>query len=926
MECDVAPAGEGRVGHQLSEDVAGNVMPGANVEAATLNNKQNDDPKPIVNDGAGSSIERTADKSATTTQSEKRPIEVPSSTCMNNSFHIDLGAHQKKVAKTVEETGAWNCSNGLCNEEDDSFMFTCKSCSGVCHYRCTNLPLYEIARYLGPGRRVYECVACVKIPEKLKTYRMRSTEVINKSSGTRVHNSKVLVKDITALEKDIIDKDFLIRSQKEIIEKIRTQTQASIEESIENNDAFIALKAERDELLENAKEQSIELAIRFSEIRSLKSQIESRINTACADGVNNSQSDINTEAWQNIKVERDELLVLVKQKDKEIGECSVIIENLKKKIEGKEVDECSTDLVMNETALKLAEMTDRNHDLTRRLEEKNTLVGKMESLVESKQDVVDAKAEVIDNLKTIITIMKSEKEVVINNEPSDMTSNVTSGGESVEVETPAVKNGVTESCEFLQIHGANGVIMNPFLLWVDIQRKMNPENVWKESALEKFASTEITEAKEILWRVAGQDHIGKIVKRQGSSKSTSEISDICGGLNKLVEKDKLPLFVCTSGMVASTPIYTGGSPGINQTDVGDHLKKIDESIKKTLNEITKSMETKLAKDDEPASNSDEAAKHIDTPLCDTIPIDDTVPRQGDRSEREPWTHVPRRRQSMGNEKPLPSHMTHLVVSNVDLDVRGLQIVQFLENKDISVTDWDLLTTRDDASFLTYRITVSKADAEKLKDDSLWPGETQFRPFKPSKKQNSREASGRRPGNRSRGTNTGENSDRRNHNTDSKTMRQPLFLPVNNHRVNVYPTRTAPTEFDTSGIIIPGNMYGEGTYADVVSQSIPWNEMQQSSTHFGRNVPVTMMRNPVGQRASMDALNREHQRNTQFVSNAPGVVERNRVGQYADIINGRDNSTGTSYPGNANRGPSWSEVCHPPRVRFVDRIGVDQFIQ
>ena len=117
----------------------------------------------------------------------------------------------------------------------------------------------------------------------------------------------------------------------------------------------------------------------------------------------------------------------------------------------------------------------------------------------------------------------------------------------------------------------------------------------------------------------------------------------------------------------------------------------------------------------------------------------------------------------------------------------------------------------------------------------------------------------------------------------------------------------------------------------------------------------MMRYPVGQRTPMDAFNAEHLRNTQFVSNAPGTVERNRIGQYgpvgtfnadllslrtpwnstesannvdrqADIINGRDNYTGTSYPGNANRGPSWSEVCHPPRVRFVDRIGADQFIQ
>ena len=42
----------------------------------------------------------------------------------------------------------------------------------------------------------------------------------------------------------------------------------------------------------------------------------------------------------------------------------------------------------------------------------------------------------------LLLLLKSEKEVV-NNEPCDMTSNVTSDSEAVEVETPAVKNGVT---------------------------------------------------------------------------------------------------------------------------------------------------------------------------------------------------------------------------------------------------------------------------------------------------------------------------------------------------------------------------------------------------------------------------------------------------------------------------------------------------
>ena len=196
-------------------------------------------------------------------------------------------------------------------------------------------------------------------------------------------------------------------------------------------------------------------------------------------------------------------------------------------------------------------MTDSNKELSRRLEEKTILVGKVESLVESKQDLVSAKNEIIDNLKVIISTMKNEKEDV-RNEANNLTSNVNPCGVSSEKETLSVaNNGVTESCEFLQIHGTNGVIMNPFLLWADIQRKMNPENLWKESAQKKFVNTEITEAKETLWRVSGEEYLGKMVRRQGSGKSTSEIADICGAFKKLVEKDKLPLFLCTSGMVAS---------------------------------------------------------------------------------------------------------------------------------------------------------------------------------------------------------------------------------------------------------------------------------------------------------------------------------------------------------------------------------------
>ena len=45
-------------------------------------------------------------------------------------------------------------------------------------------------------------------------------------------------------------------------------------------------------------------------------------------------------------------------------------------------------------------------------------------------------------------------------------------------------------------------------------------------------------------------------RKQGLNKSMSEINDIFSALNTLSEKDKIPLFMGSSGMVAKTPIYS----------------------------------------------------------------------------------------------------------------------------------------------------------------------------------------------------------------------------------------------------------------------------------------------------------------------------------------------------------------------------------
>ena len=193
---------------------------------------------------------------------------------------------------------------------------------------------------------------------------------------------------------------------------------------------------------------------------------------------------------------------------------------------------------------------------------------------ETKTELLKAKDEIIGNLKAIIENIRGEI-LVVKGQGND-TSNLTSldvdsqlsmhddqqvgcgDNSSVEgksPETEKLENSVKDCCDFLQNHGINGAIFNGFLTWVDIQRKSVPQNMWKLQSRKSFTKEEISLAKEAIWRTAGDSLIGKIIRRQGENKSQAEVNYICVALKQLAEKDRLLLFLSTSGMIAQTPIY-----------------------------------------------------------------------------------------------------------------------------------------------------------------------------------------------------------------------------------------------------------------------------------------------------------------------------------------------------------------------------------
>ena len=103
-----------------------------------------------------------------------------------------------------------------------------------------------------------------------------------------------------------------------------------------------------------------------------------------------------------------------------------------------------------------------------------------------------------------------------------------------------------ECCEFMEVYATNGVVLTGFLLWLDIQRQIKPENLWKEQAVQRFLKEEITDAREILCRTAGDSIIGKTILRKGTTKMVSEVNDICTASKLLSDKE--------STLVSQTPM------------------------------------------------------------------------------------------------------------------------------------------------------------------------------------------------------------------------------------------------------------------------------------------------------------------------------------------------------------------------------------
>ena len=309
------------------------------------------------------------------------------------------------------------------------------------------------------------------------------------------------------------------------------------------------------------------------------------------------------------------------------------------------------------------------------------------------------------------------------------------------------------------------MITDAVLIWIDIQRMTTAENIWKRQALSHFTTEEISTAKNEMWSRCGEQKLGKLIRRQGSSKTKAELNDTSAAFKSLAENDMLPLFIALSETLRRTPIFNVDLTNNTNDAIATRLKILEETINAVIS-MNKGLMTNNEKMvDENTSSAKSNSINITSSsnaLYSDIVAQQATNKSTVNNEKEIKKIAQRRQNGIlhGTAQDQSRDMTFaantdLVAYGVATQVTGIEMSKFIEDKGIKVLDCVLLTKCEHVQTLSYKVTIRACDYEKSQDASIWPYRIGVRSFKNAKSRYQNSAL------------------RRNHRTQSKITTIPL---------------------------------------------------------------------------------------------------------------------------------------------------------
>ena len=399
--------------------------------------------------------------------------------------------------------------------------------------------------------------------------------------------------------------------------------------------SYIGVKETKDEVLEKTLNvRTEEGESRIEVIKSLKKTQKTLQDLICdKDEIIESQKELLKvkSLEKNIKVS-----TMVEKESNEIDKKRN--RDMPSKLDSQTLNEKNDAAVNVELAnltCQLSSAEQRYTDMGKRLEDQALILHKTELAYESQTELLNAKNEVIEHLKTFLEHQKNDSA----SNKQTLRSEVETVGQLANDELTPPIPGLQESVLCLRNTALHGVILNGLLVWVNIQRRTTAENIWKAIATKHFTKEEITDAKEAPWDVGDSNALGKQIKRQGPSKSSTELDDISTALTILAEKKILPLFITTSNMLMRTPSYNLNTHDADNDAVVNRLKLLEDSVnafignqcdhnKELFNKYEKLVVSRTAE----TTKLDEIIKELNTnELQDNRPIN--TPTNNDNADR-----------------------------------------------------------------------------------------------------------------------------------------------------------------------------------------------------------------------------------------------------------------------------------------------------
>ena len=143
-----------------------------------------------------------------------------------------------------------------------------------------------------------------------------------------------------------------------------------------------------------------------------------------------------------------------------------------------------------------------------------------------------------------------------------------------------VDESLSDVVNYLKKEVKQGIAINAILVWIDIQQRTTPKNVWFAQALSAFGDGEVETARSVLWRAASskKDIIGDIVAHRSPGKTNKNLEDIHKAMTDLRDNNALPMLLCSNDMVREFPAFHCDKEKMDITDVISKMKVVEDSL------------------------------------------------------------------------------------------------------------------------------------------------------------------------------------------------------------------------------------------------------------------------------------------------------------------------------------------------------------